>query len=70
MMMNGAGEAGFERQLTGGLEMDSFAGSEWGAVWLAMIPLALTVAVLIAEDMGWVERSDDTAGCRCGGSGL
>lgn len=50
--------------------MDSFAGSEWGAVWLAMIPLALTVAVLIAEDMGWVERSDDTAGCRCGGSGL
>jgi hypothetical protein len=69
MMMNGPVDAGFERQLTGGPKMESFAGSDWGAVWLAMIPLALTVAVLIAEGVGWVERSDGTSGCRCG-SGL
>jgi hypothetical protein len=63
-------DTGFEQQLTGGLKMESFAGSEWGAVWLAMIPLALSIAVVVAEVMGCVERSDGTAGCRCGGSGL
>lgn len=51
--------------------MESFASSEWGAVWLAMIPLALSIAVVVAEVMGWVDRSDGTSGCRCGGgSGL
>lgn len=47
-----------------------FSNFEWGPVVLALIPLGLTAAVLIAEGMGWVERSDGTSGCRCGGSGL
>jgi hypothetical protein len=46
------------------------AGSDWGAVWLAMIPLALSIAVVVAEVIGWVERSDSTAECRCGASEL
>jgi hypothetical protein len=47
-----------------------FSNFEWGPVMLALIPLGLTVAVVVAEVMGWVERSDGTTGCRCGGSEL
>ena len=50
--------------------MESFASSEWGAVWLAMIPLVLSIWVVVAEVMGWVETassiSDATGHCSHG----
>jgi hypothetical protein len=40
---------------------------EWGPIGLALIPLVLAVAVLIAERMGWADTGspDGSSGCRC-----
>lgn len=35
---------------------------DWGAIVLALIPLALAMGVVAAEVMGWVETQDE---CSC-----
>jgi hypothetical protein len=42
-----------------------FSQREWGAIMLALIPLAVSVVVFLVERMGWVESSSN-AECRCG----